>query len=388
MINSLFRDNIDRSTHVVATYDIRSKTTVKEAAYCIAIGQSIGNPSIRSTLETADMLEQHAAKITMRHDGLVNIGFPLNNFDAGGADGVSQLMCVLMGGHLDIDLITYCQLVDIHVPNAVKWFAGPRYGISGIREYIGVKDKPLLGGIIKPKTGITPTQLLDITKQLVEGGVNFIKEDELLANPACCPFNERVELISDYIRDKNVIFAHCVNSDFPHIIDRVRMVHQLGGNAVHANIWCGLGVYQTIRKMDLPLFLFFQKSGDRIMTNESHAFNIHWNVMCKLAAAIGVDFIHAGMWGGYSSCDEDGLTETLKVLQSGNVMPSLSCGMHPGLVDAVTRRFGYDYMANVGGAIHGHPGGTLAGAKAMKQAIDGQRGSECDQAIEKWGKVD
>ena len=68
-------------------------------------------------------------------------------------------------------------------------------------------------------------------------------------------------------------------------------------------------------------------------------------------------------------------------------MPSLSCGMQPGLVEAINKRFGTDYMANVGGALHGHPGGTLAGTKAMRQAIDCEHSNEYHQAIEKWGKI-
>ena len=55
--------------------------------------------------------------------------------------------------------------------------------------------------------------------------------------------------------------------------------------------------------------------------------------------------------------------------------------------ELMTRKFGVDYMANVGGAIHGHPGGTINGAKAMRQSIDGTHGSEYEQAIEKWGLV-
>jgi hypothetical protein len=45
-------------------------------------------------------------------------------------------------------------------------------------------------------------------------------------------------------------------------------------------------------------------------------------------------------------------------------------------------------MANCGGAIHGHPGGTYAGARAMRQAIDGTGGAEYDAAIQKWGFVE
>ena len=61
--------------------------------------------------------------------------------------------------------------------------------------------------------------------------------------------------------------------------------------------------------------------------------------------------------------------------------------MHPGLVKKNKDLFGNDFIANVGGAIHGHPDGTLSGAKAMRQAIDNSFGSEYYKAIEKWGLI-
>ena len=68
-------------------------------------------------------------------------------------------------------------------------------------------------------------------------------------------------------------------------------------------------------------------------------------------------------------------------------MPALSCGMHAGLIEAINTRFGLDYMANVGGAIHGHPGGSRSGAMAIRQSIDCSYGEEYYAAIEKWGIV-
>ena len=104
---------------------------------------------------------------------------------------------------------------------------------------------------------------------------------------------------------------------------------------------------------------------------------------------MGVDFIHAGMWGGYSTADEDTLCKTLSVLHAGNVLPALSCGMHPGIVNAIEKRFGINFMANTGGAIHGHPSGSRAGASAMRSAID--KNFDCADykaAIEKWGIIE
>jgi ribulose-bisphosphate carboxylase large chain len=191
----------------------------------------------------------------------------------------------------------------------------------------------------------------------------------------------------NYLQGKNIVYAVSIHSDFPYLSERVKKVYEFGGNAVHINFWCGLGAYKTVRELDLPLFLFFQKSGDKILTNKSHTFNIDWTVICQLAGMMGVDFIHAGMWGGYSDYEEAELHDILKILHDNNVMPSLSCGMHPGLVDAINSRFGIDYMANCGGAIHGHPGGTLSGVKAMRQAIDGNFQKEYEEAINKWGKI-
>ena len=85
------------------------------------------------------------------------------------------------------------------------------------------------------------------------------------------------------------------------------------------------------------------------------------------------------------SDNEDELSHTLSVLHNRGVMPALSCGMHAGLIEAINERFGIDYMANVGGAIHGHPLGSKAGARAIRQSIDKTHGEEYRLAIEKWG---
>jgi len=392
-----YRDEIDDSKYVVATYKMASMTSLKDAAWNLAIGQSVGNPNVRNDWETDELFERNSCiiignehELESQTEGIVKIAFPIVNTDWEN-DGVSHLLCQLMGGQMDIDNISMCRLLKIDFPSSVrKYFLGPKYGMKGARNFTGVKDKPLLGAIVKPKIGVSPNVLLEMTKQLVEGGVNFIKEDEIMSNPHFCPLEERVALISKYINDldRNVIYAYCINGD-PHIIcDRAKRVHELGGNAVHVNIWSGLGAYNSIRKLDLPIFIHFQKSGDKVFTDNSHRFGIDWTVICELAGLIGVDFIHAGMWGGYSSTDEKELEDVLQTLNRYDVVAALSCGMHPGLVNKITSRFGCNYMANVGGAIHGHPNGTLAGAKAMRQAIDNNHQTEYEQAINAWGLIE
>lgn len=392
-----YNSNVD--DYIIATYYLESKTTLKDAAWELAIGQSVGNPKVRSKWETEEFFKNHsciilgsAAELEKITSGTIDIAFPVANIDFD-EDGISQLLCHLMGGQMDIDNILQCHLLNIKFPqwmwhsdSAFKVFKSPKYGIEGIRKYTGVESAPLLGGIIKPKITTSTTVLLDMVKEMVDGGVNFIKEDELMANPSVCPLKDRVKAIAPFLQDKGVIYCFCINGDSPYLLDRVKMVHELGGNGVHVNFWSGMGSYKSIRELDLPIFLHFQKSGDKILTSVKHAYRIDWKVICQLAGMMGADFIHAGMWGGYMSDETQELHRVMKVLHNWRVMPALSCGMHPGLVNAIRKEFGIDWMANVGGALHGHPSGTEAGTRAMRQAIDGiTTGEEYQEAIHKWG---
>jgi ribulose-bisphosphate carboxylase large chain len=89
--------------------------------------------------------------------------------------------------------------------------------------------------------------------------------------------------------------------------------------------------------------------------------------------------------------------EVLKMEMNGlrKVLPVASGGLHPALVPALVKFFGKDLVIQAGGGIHGHTGGTVAGARAMRQAVDATiRGiplsehakthKELEVALQKW----
>lgn len=396
MVN-IFTKEIDKSKYFIVTYFLEAKTNLREAAWNLSIGQSIGNPNNRSVWETEKMFLDHSCFIledeeVLRNQksGIVQIAFPLANINLE-EDGVSQILCHIAGGQVDILELQKCQILDVILPEDVeKSFAlKPAYGIDGFRKFNGVEGKPFFGGIIKPKVGMSPEILLEAVKEMVEGGVNFIKEDELLGNPHHCPLEERVPLISNWLKENapDVIYCFCINGDSPYALQRAKFVADNGGNGIHINVWSGLGVYRAIRKQNPNLWIHFQKSGDKFFTDKRAPFHIYWPVICKIAGWSGADSIHAGMIGGYMNQDDEELVDALKVLWHYNVVPALSCGMHPGLVQYINGLLdSFDWMANVGGAMHGHPMGTLAGGKAMIQAINKDTDHpEYKSAIEKWG---
>ena len=161
-----FRDLTDaeKDRCVVVTYYIETHSDLgdlKDAAWNLAIGQSVGNPKVRNRWESDDLFELSSCviyhteeELKGRHSGIVKIGFPKVNTDWQG-DGISHLMCQLMGGQLDIDVFKVCRLKKIDFPKDVEQqFLGPRQGITGIRKFVNRYDKPLSGAIVKPKTGM------------------------------------------------------------------------------------------------------------------------------------------------------------------------------------------------------------------------------------------
>lgn len=380
------------SKYYYATYRLEADDLVK-AADSLVIGQSVGNPSVRSEFETPELWRDHACTYEILYKystgGIIKVKFPVANIDFD-TDGLSQILVQTMGGQMDIDIIKECHLLDLEFPESFAW-PKPAIGLSGMKKYCGVPDnQPLFGGITKPKIGLSPEKHLDLVKLLVDGGCNFIKEDEILSGAKHCDMAKRVSLVSDYIHktSSKVFYCASISSDWPYLQDRAKMIASLGGNGIHFNFHCGLGAYRTIRNLNLGLLMHFQKSGDKLLTSDRHVYNIDEQLIYELMSLSGCDTLHCGMIGGYYSICEAKMKDIVNMLVAYNSVPALSCGMHPGLIDNICEKLGHaNWMANVGGALTGHPDGTLAGTKAMKQAVTKQYGNEYLRAIEKWGKV-
>ena len=378
------------SKYYYATYKLTADN-LKKAADSLAIGQSVGNPSMRSEFETPELWRDHACVYEILDEnstgGIVKVGFPVANIDFE-TDGLAHILVQTLGGQMDIDIIKGCRLLDLEFPDEWKW-PGPKFGLSGMKKYCGVPDnQPLFGGITKPKVGLSPEKHFDLVKMLIDGGCNFIKEDEILSGAKHCLMEKRIELVMNYIAKTSAKLFYCVSihSNPLELYKRARLVHSLGGNGIHVNFHCGLGVYSDIRNMDLPILIHFQKSGDKVLTCESHRYGIDEKLLYKLASLSGCDTLHCGMLGGYMNSDEEKTRDIVNTLASQNSVPALSCGMKPSLVKTILDKLGHaNWMANVGGALTGHKSGTLAGTKAMKQAVTFNYGKEYDESVEQWG---
>ena len=53
------REDINQRDYFFVTYFLQSKTTLKDAAWNLAIGQSVGNPNVRNEWETDELFDNH-----------------------------------------------------------------------------------------------------------------------------------------------------------------------------------------------------------------------------------------------------------------------------------------------------------------------------------------
>ena len=335
------------------TYEVDGPD-IPKIAHEIAIGQSIGNPNIRSEIENSDNIKEMAAEIVSIDGNEVVISFPNKAFNW---PNINQLMCIIMGGHTDIMGVDRCRVLDISIEVPGK---KPVLGMSGLKKRTGAEERPLFGAIVKPKSGLTKDQLTEIVKQMMDGGADFIKEDEIMADNSYLPLHERVEAIETLKTtcDWKGFYAYCINADPLDLIANLKIIDYHTGlkenvmGGVHINFWSGLGAYTSARDMNIPCH--YQRSGIRILTDPSNKYSIAWPVLAKLGCMAGVDSMHVGMLGGYypeGESEEETLT-AIDICKQHNTLPSLSCGMNPVLAQEIRERIGDDFMASIGGWLH------------------------------------
>ncbi len=97
--------------------------------------------------------------------------------------------------------------------------------------------------------------------------------------------------------------------------------------------------------------------------------------IATVVRVIGVDQLHVGTVVGKMSETKQEVLENIDACKATlgglkPVLPVASGGLHPRLVPALLETFGNDVVIQAGGGIHGHPNGTVAGAQAMREAVD------------------
>lgn len=309
----------------------------------------------------------------------VDIAFPL---DAIGTD-FSALMTIAIGGVYSIKGMTGIRIVDLKLPPEFKdAHPGPQFGIPGSRKLTGVEGRPIIGTIVKPALGLRPHETAELVGELIQSGVDFIKDDEKLMSPAYSPLKDRVEAIMPLILDheqktgKKVMYAFGISHADPDEMMRNHdLVLKAGGNCAVINInSIGFGGMSFLRKRS-GLVLHAHRNGWDILTRNP-ATGMDFRVYQQFWRLLGVDqFQINGIRVKYWEPDES-FVASFKAVSTPLFdaadcpLPVAGSGQWGGQAPETYQRTGCttDLLYLCGGGIVSHPGGPAAGVRAVQQA--------------------
>lgn len=383
---------------VRAVYEIESALPVETAAATIAGEQSCGT-FVRVARETDAVRARHAARVAEIEElppsglpplpgakgdwssarrGRVSIDFPLANF----GPSLPNLLAAVAGNLFELREVGALRLVDLELPAAfADAYAGPQFGVDGTRRLLDRDQGPLIGTIVKPSIGLSADELAELVRELAEAGIDFIKDDELQANPPGLPLRERVTVVMDVLKEaadrtgRLPMYAFNITDDIDRLADNHDLVRDAGGTCVMVCVnTIGLsGVEYLRRRSELPIH------GHRAMFGafaRSPQLGISFTVFQKLARLAGVDHLHTnGLSNKFYETDDEVLASIRAVreplLGGYAVLPVLSSAQSPGLAHRTYAATGTsDLLVLAGGGIHGHPDGSGAGVVAMREAWD------------------
>jgi ribulose-bisphosphate carboxylase large chain len=352
-------------------------TNVKVAAGGVAAESSIGTWTELTTVKPY-VNKLHATVFEIRGNN-IRVAYPAELFELA---NMPNILSSIAGNVFGLGALKNLRLNDVSFPTRiVKSFKGPKYGISGIREILRVKDRPLVGTIVKPKLGLKTKDHAEVAYEAWAGGCDIVKDDENLGSQRFNPFEDRVaktlesrDKAESETGEKKVYMAN-VTAETDKMIERAQFIEDHGGRYMMVDILTvGFGALQTLRNKNFNLVMHAHRAGHAAFT-KSPEHGISMRVVAKASRIIGVDQLHVGTAVGKMSETREEVTQNCEALKSKldglkPVLPVASGGLHPGLVPALVDIFGMDFVIQAGGGIHGHTAGTGAGATAMRQAVD------------------
>jgi 2,3-diketo-5-methylthiopentyl-1-phosphate enolase len=285
-----------------------------------------------------------------------------------------------------------------------------------------VHDRPLLMSIFKSVIGYEMAALREQFYLQAAGGVDLIKDDEILFENPLTPLEKRVETCMEAATQasretgQKLLYAANITGPTSLLAAQAKKAIGAGANAILFNVLAygfdALHELSSDPEINVPIMAHPAMAG---AFYPSPHYGISASVLLgKLMRMAGADLVlFPSPYGSVVMPREENLAikhallttklahdylydSTGSEVSLPSSFPVPSAGIHPGLVPLILRDFGSEVIVNAGGGIHGHPQGTIAGGKAFRQAIEAslkriplheyaKSHQELQIAIDTWG---
>jgi len=407
-----------------ATYRIETPLDLRKAAEVLAGEQSSGT-FIDVPGESAELRERFRARVervseldTVDQPSLPGCRAAGNNFQRGEVKvswslenvgyNLPTLVSTIQGNLYELSQFSGLKLLDLELPDSfLDHFPGPNFGVEGTRQLAGVAGRPLIGTIIKPSVGLSPQQTAELVSVLVKAGIDFIKDDELMANPPHSPFNERLDAVMRVVNEhaeqtgKKVMVAFNITDELDSMLRHYERIVQSDGTCAMLSI-NSVGLTAVKRICDQgKLAIHGHRNGWGMLTRHP-LLGMEFRAYQKLWRMAGVDQLHVnGIQNKFWESDDSVVASMNACLETSHtgmkVLPVVSSGQWGGQAFETYRRVPTtDLLYMAGGGIMAHPDGPAGGVQALRQAwecaVEGyslhesaERHLELRHSVEKFG---
>jgi ribulose-bisphosphate carboxylase large chain len=310
------------------------------------------------------------------HRGEIEVAFPVANVGT----NLPALVTTVAGNLFELGELTGVRLLDLDLPaDYASTFAGPRFGIEGTRRLAGVSRGPLVGTIIKPSIGLRPVEIAELVDALASGGIDFVKDDELTADPAHAPFDDRLAAVMPVLQrhadrlGRMPMYAINITGTVDEMRRRHDAVLRAGGTCVMVSVnTAGLAAVQHLRQAcELPIHAHRNGWG---MLSRHPALGMAFPAYQKLWRLAGVDQLHVGGLRSKFAESDAGVADAARSCLASwaghaPLLPVVSSGQWAGHApDLFAAVRSTDVLHLAGGGIVSHPGGVAAGVQSMREA--------------------
>ena len=380
---------------IIATYEIKHTDHVERVAEKIAHELTVGTWTELNHLEQHQLQAFRGEVISTSQQETTSrfsIRYPLHNV----TPDFSSILTTTFG---KLSLDPSVQLVDLSLSDELASdFPGAAFGVEGVRDILRVHDRPLAMSIFKGVIGRDLDFLATQLRDQFNGGIDLVKDDEILYDNPLTPSLERARVGASIIQEhkeltgRSVLYAVTLSGPVFTLREQAKRLIEAGATALLFNVYTyGLDALRELAKdpeIHVPILAHPAFAG--ALTGSVR----HSLLFGKLIRIAGADLtLFPSPYGSLSTPKDEAQQIQTYATEPHWTKPILtvpSAGIHPGLVPDLIRDFGTDVVINAGGGIHGHPDGAVAGARAFRQAIDQAIGktSETDAlstALDAWG---